>query len=100
MEIHLENDVEKFIATLEKQTIAKVLRTVDLLERFGHRLGPPHSKKVTSDLFELRIRGRQEVRIFYTFQKGGIILLHAFVKKTPKMPLRELRRAIEKLGRI
>ncbi|HLD18332.1 MAG TPA: hypothetical protein VJB99_04710 [Patescibacteria group bacterium] len=39
-------DVEEFIRGLEKPTIAKVLRTIDLLETFGHKLGMPHSKAI------------------------------------------------------
>jgi len=46
----------------------------------------PHSKKLTSNLFELRIRGRVEVRILYTFIRKDIYLLHAFKKKQQKTP--------------
>ncbi|MDA2922549.1 type II toxin-antitoxin system RelE/ParE family toxin [Patescibacteria group bacterium AH-259-L07] len=97
MRIYIDKDVEKFITSLGKSTIAKVLRTIDLLELFGRQLGLPHSKKVRSDLFELRIRGQQEVRIFYAFQKGEIILLRGFIKKTQKTPQRELNTVIKKL---
>lgn len=95
--VHIESGVEKFIATLEKPTIAKVLRTIDLLERFGYQLGLPHSKKMKSNLFELRVRGQQEVRIFYTFKKGEIILLHGFIKKSQHIPQCEFKQAIKKL---
>ncbi|MFA5792579.1 MAG: type II toxin-antitoxin system RelE/ParE family toxin [Candidatus Gracilibacteria bacterium] len=64
MNIEMSHFVEKFILKLEKPTIAKVLRTVDLLEKFGNDLGMPHSKKIRHNLFELRVRGGQEVRIF------------------------------------
>ncbi|MEK7619672.1 MAG: hypothetical protein AAB413_00320 [Patescibacteria group bacterium] len=51
MEIRFFNqEIEQFIASLEKATIAKVLRTFDLLEMFGHRLGMPHSKKVGDEV--------------------------------------------------
>ncbi len=33
---------KKFIMSLEKQTIAKLLRIIDLLEKFGKNLGLPH----------------------------------------------------------
>ena len=91
-----DDSLEKFIHSLEKSTIAKVLRTTDLLEAFGSRLGMPHSKKVGANLFELRVRGNQEVRIFYTFQKTSIILLHGFVKKSQRTPPRELQVAFKK----
>lgn len=97
MQISLDPKVERFISSLDKQTIAKVLRTIDLLEEFAHRLGMPHSKKVAKGLFELRVRGKQEVRIFYTFDHSVVYLLHGFIKKSPKTPSKELRAAIAKL---
>ncbi len=92
-----DNTLENFIASLEKLTIAKVLRTIDLLEKFGHLLGMPHSKKIGRCLFELRIRGIQKIRIFYTFYDKKIVLLHGFIKKTNHIPTRELQTAKQKL---
>jgi len=100
MEIKIDPDVEKFINSLNKATIAKVLRTIELLEKFENNLGMPHSKKVSGGLFELRVRGQQEVRIFYCFFKDKIFLLSAFNKKTRKIPLRELRNAELKYRRL
>jgi len=89
--------LEKFIKSLQKPIIAKVLRTIDLLEEFGQKLGPPHTKKISANLFELRIPGKQEVRIFYYFHKSQIFLLHGFVKKSQKIPQREIKIALQKL---
>lgn len=100
MNIKVDNAVEKFILSLPKNTIAKVLRTIDLLEQFGHLLGMPHSKKIAKNLFELRVRGQQEVRIFYSFHENSAILLHGFVKKSQKIPTKELRQAIQKLTNL
>lgn len=100
MELFLLGEVEEFISTLEKPTIAKVLRTIDLLECFGHQLCPPHCKKVTSGVYELRIRGSQEIRLFYTFQGGKAILFHGFIKKSQKIPTRELRTVMQKLDTL
>jgi|SRR3989338_2885600 len=96
MKINIDASVEKFILKLEKHTIAKTLRTIDVLEKFAHRLGIPHSKKVSANLFELRVRGQQEVRIFYCFNKGSIYLLHGFIKKSQKIPRKELQNAENK----
>lgn len=96
--ILFDSKIEKFIETLEPIAIAKALRTIDLLETFGNTLGPPHSKKVGARLFELRIRGEQEARIFYTFHKGNAVLLHGFVKKSRRIPKKELTAALQKLG--
>ncbi len=93
----LDTKLKEFIATLEKSTIAKVVHSIELLEEFSHNLGMPHSKKIDSRLFELRIRGQQEVRILYTFYKGTIFLLHGFTKKTQKIQGKELATAKQKL---
>lgn len=98
MEIrNLDDSIEKFIKSLEKRTIAKVLHTIDLLEEFGQRLGMPHSKRVKDNLFELRVRGIQEVRIFYSFHKSYAVLLHGFIKKSQKTPKKEILTALTRL---
>lgn len=96
MQIQIDQEVEEFISSLEKSTVAKTLRTIDLLEKFTFNLGIPHSKKMTDGLFELRVRGRQEVRIFYYFSKGTIYLLSGFIKKSQKTPPNELTKARNK----
>lgn len=96
----LDQALEKFIDDLENSTIAKVVRTIELLERFGFKLGMPHSKKIDARLFELRIKGRQEVRIFYTFHNDCIVLLHGFIKKSNRIPDKELRLAHQKLSTL
>ena len=101
MEIQIfDESLEKFIKSLEKPTVAKVLRTIDLLELFGARLGMPHAKRISAQLFELRIRGKQEVRILYTFYKNKIIFLHGFIKKSAKIPQKEINNAFAKLKRL
>ena len=95
-----DNSLEEFIWSLEKSTVAKVLRTIDLLEEFGQLLGPSHSKKVAPRLFELRIQGTQQVRIFYTFHKSQIILFRGFIKKSRRIPQREIRIALKKLKEL
>ena len=98
--IILDDLVEGFINSLEKPAIAKVLRVIDLLENFGHELGMPHSKKITAAIYELRIRGRQEIRFFYCFKGKNIILLHGFVKKSDKIPKKEIKVAIQRHERL
>ncbi len=97
MDIHIHPEVETFIKWLDRHTIAKVLRTIDLLERFGNKLGLPHSKSFGQGLFELRVRGQQEVRVFYAFHKSVAVLLTGFVKKSQQTPGRELLKARERM---
>lgn len=98
MEVHnFDDSIDEFIKSLEESTIAKVLRTIELLEEYGPHLGMPHAKKVENNLFELRIRGQQEIRIFYTFHKSSAILVHGYMKKSQKTPKNELKIALKRL---
>lgn len=92
----IDNSLEKFIKSLEGPAIVKTLHTVELLESFGHKLGMPYSKSVGDGVFELRVRGEQEVRILYVFHNKKAVLLHGFVKKGMKIPKKELDLAIKK----
>ncbi len=95
-----ERFVEEFIKNQDFSTIAKIAHTIDLLEKHGSRLGMPHSKKISRNLYELRIRGKQEIRIIYGFVKSNIYLLHAFRKKTQKTPQKEIRTGRKRLDAL
>ena len=95
-----ELPVEQFTHALDANTYAKTLRMVELLERYGPQLRPPYSKKIKKDLYELRIKGKVEVRIIYTFLNGIFHLLHAFKKKGQKIPLREIKLAEFRLATL
>lgn len=78
---------------MEPGTIAKIAHAIDLLGKHGSLLAMPHAKKVTNQLHELRIRGKQEIRILDAFSSRKIYLLHGFKKKQDKIPPKELHTA-------
>jgi phage-related protein len=83
--------VEDFIFKMQPSTQGKLTRLLDLLENFGPELSMPHTRQMGNSLYELRVRGKQEVRVFYIFAKGSTIyLLHAFQKKSQATPKKEL----------
>ena len=90
MQIILLDSVETFLELLHHKEIAKVIRTIELLEGFGNGLGLPHSRHMSEGLLELRIRGTREIRVFYCFHKNKAYLLHAFIKKSQKTPDKEI----------
>lgn len=94
--INGEKPLEKFIKSLESSTIAKVAHAIDLLQKHGNTLGMPRSKKLEGNLYELRVRGKQEIRIFYIFKGKQIYLLHGFKKQTQKTPRKEIEIALER----
>lgn len=95
-----DQKVENFIKDLEHSTGSKVGRHIDLLKQFGNQLRMPYSKSLGNNLFELRIRGQKEVRIFYTFYDNKAILLHGFVKKTQNTPPHQIETARSKAKKL
>lgn len=98
--VFFDKKVKQFVNNLEMPTAAKVFRMFELLERFGHTLDMPHSKHIGDGLFELRARGTREVRVLYTFHKGMAILLHGFIKKSQRIPAKEIKIATQKLSTL
>jgi phage-related protein len=93
MQVNTSPEVTKFISSFDKQTKSKVYKNIALLEEFGNLLKWPHSRKISGKLFELRITGQLEIRFFYCFHKNEVYILHAFIKKTQKTPIREISTA-------
>lgn len=91
-----DRPVEKFFKKQRPQAQAKMGRLIDLLEKYGSILGMPHAKMLGGGLYELRVRGKEEIRIVYFFQKQNIYLLHAFKKQTQKTPKKELEIAAQR----
>ena len=83
--------VEDFIKGQEAKVRAKLLRTIDLLEEFGLQMPDTWVDKL-NDVWELKERfGTERYRILYFTHTGRkFIMLHAFVKKTPKTPKAEI----------
>ncbi|MBI5620004.1 type II toxin-antitoxin system RelE/ParE family toxin [Candidatus Gottesmanbacteria bacterium] len=95
-----EIPVKASISRQDEGTKAKFFHLYDLLRDFGPQLMFPHTKRVTKEISELRIRGKTELRIFYAHIGGAYVLLHAFQKKGQKMPVKELRIAEKRLTEI
>jgi phage-related protein len=92
------DEVKVFIKKLEKKTQAKIVRGINLLEQYGTDVGMPHVKRITHDLYELRIRGQQEVRLFFGIKHNAIFFLHGFIKKAQKTPEYEIETARKRFG--
>jgi len=90
------NEIDKFILNLDARTQARALRCLELLEKYEYKLGMPYSKSLHGGLFELRITGNKQVRILYCFYKGKVYLLNGFIKKTNKIPKKEIELAMKR----
>ena len=88
-----------FIESLNPKAQTKVYNALNLLEEFGINLRLPHVSKLKGlPLWELRILGRDNIRIFYVAESGkSFLLLHGFVKKKQKTDKREIKIALDRL---
>lgn len=89
--------VEEFLNSLSPKLLAKTLKNIDLLEKFGNNLREPFSKKLVDGIFELRTKQSSDItRILYFFViDKKIVLTNGFVKKSNKTPKSEIELAIK-----
>ena len=68
----------------------------------GPKLGEPHTKAFGGGMFELRLKGAQGIaRVFFCTLVGKrIVMLHSFIKKFDKTPLRECEIAEARLKEV
>ena len=90
------------ISMLPDGLLARYLHLADLMLEFGSNLGAPHTKAITTSLFEIRLKSKEGIaRVFYCTKIGKrIIMLHVFVKKTQKTPKNEMRIATKRLNEV
>lgn len=95
-----QNPVKDFINSLEKIQKSKIFRILQLFQEYGLQAIIPHTKKVTgTPLWEIRILGKDNLRILYvSWRKENILVLHGFLKKKQKTPSREIKIALERLN--
>lgn len=94
--------VEAFVLGLPDGLLARYLRMTDMMLEFGGDLGMPHTRALGDGLLELRVKGREGIaRVFYCTRVGQrIVMLHGFVKKTEKTPLKEMKLARTRLAEV
>lgn len=92
--------IKEFIDRQDIKTQTRIEQSINLLKVNGPFLKPPFIKKLQNKLYELRIQGQASIRIFYTIKKNTYYLLHAFKKKSQKIPLRDLKVAIDRMKNL
>lgn len=92
-----EKIVDIFIKEQQPQARGKIIYGIRLLKKYGNMLGMPHAKMLGGGLYELRIRGKEEIRILYFFRQRKIFLLHGFKKQKQKTPKKEMNLAFSRM---
>ena len=79
---------------------ARFLRIAELLQELGpQRVREPHVKHLEGKLWEMRMAGRDGIAraIYFAAQGRRLIVIRAFIKKTPKTPRREIEVALQRM---
>lgn len=98
--------VARFIDSLDPRLRDKLIRQLVALPHTPRSvLREPHFKHFTleryRDLYELRERGKVLVRIIFTIQPHGeILLLHAFIKRQSRDTMQALEQALNVLAQV
>ena len=100
--IYYSHAVQSDILALPDGLRGRYLALTDRMELYGANLGEPHTRAFGNGLFELRLKSIEGIaRVFYcTLVEQRIVMLHSFVKKSQKTPLRELRIAETRMKEI
>lgn len=95
-----DSPIEDFIDKQSPKIQAKMLSLLDLLSKYGPYLKPPYIKKLSTDIYELRIVSKLAIRVLYCYKNGRYHVLHAFVKKGNKTPKKDLDIAFDRFRKL
>ena len=90
-----DNPVSDFLDTLEHSSQSKILRVLHNIQEYGLDSVIPHIRKLIGTPFwEIRILGKENIRVIYVVPvRFSVLVLHGFKKKTQKTPVKELETA-------
>lgn len=94
--------VQQDLLNLPAGIQARYIHLTDRMVVYGPNLGMPHTKAIDDGLFELRLKSKEGIgRVFYCTLIGNkIVMLHTFIKKSQKIPARELKVALQRLKEV
>jgi phage-related protein len=86
------------VEALPNDMRARFRRIVELIQRYGlEQMREPHVKHLEGPLWVMRMKGKDGIsRAIYVTEKGRrVVVVRVFIKKTQKMPRREISLALE-----
>lgn len=89
--IYIDKNAEKELRKFSKKVQDEFEGYFKILKEEG-QLDFPEAKKITKNLFKIRVRLEETYRGFYAYiGRTDIIILHLFRKKTQKTPVKNIR---------
>lgn len=91
----------EFLDSLDDKAAARIDAFIERLRIYGNRMQGKFVKKLTNDVFELRVKQFDRIfRVLFFYQRGMLIVITSgFQKKTEQTPTSEITRA-EQLRRL
>src|SRR5580658_612992 len=85
----------EFVDSLDDQAAARIDAFIERLRIYGNRMRGKFVKKLTDDIFELRVKQFDRIfRVLFFYQPGMLIVITSgFQKKTEQTPQAEVARA-------
>jgi len=99
---YYSEEVEEQILALPDTLAARYVVLTRRMTAVGANLGPPHTESFGEGLFELRLKAAEGIaRVFFCTLIGRrIVMLHSFVKKARRTPLREIEIARKRMKEV
>lgn len=94
----LSDEVEKFVEKLDIKVVKKIFYNIDLAEQTNN---PKLFKKLENEIWEFRVKyNKSQIRLLAFWDKTEntetlVIATHGFIKKTDKIPKKEIEKAID-----
>ncbi|MBN1914811.1 MAG: type II toxin-antitoxin system RelE/ParE family toxin [Parachlamydiales bacterium] len=99
-EINEKEPVREWLKTLtksQKKIIGEDVKTVEM----GWPLGMPLVKSMGKGIWEVRSNFKNGIaRILFKMHKNQMVLLHGFIKKSQKTPLKDLETALKRAKQL
>jgi len=91
--------VSEFMESLGRVEKEKLFHIFEHFKKHGVVSAIPHTKKLTGTrLWEIRLVGKNNIRVIYAVVfRGDVLILLGFTKKTQKTPKKYIRTALARL---
>ena len=99
----LDDAVDAEIQALPPKLRARLLRLFEMVEGVGlDKIREPHVKHLDGKLWELRAKAEEGIArgVYIAVTGRRVIVLHVFVKKSPKTPRQVLELARDRMKKV
>jgi phage-related protein len=95
--------VDKEIEALPADMRARLVRIAELIATAGlENVHAPHIKHIEAQLWEIRLKGKDGISraLYVTARQKRVVIVRVFIKKTEKMPRREIEIALTRAREV